>query len=126
MLEALDAERGNSYLDRKTLPTGAAKAEGKPGTYWRGAEGIAKMRTDILELFISSQELFDFLQEQTVLYVMLHGWMPTRSLNDLTKSGRLSTIHETVFVQDEVPGSAQATSTGAGHFQGNQLDIKYA
>ncbi len=57
---------------------------------------------------------------------MDHGFVAVpEGLKGATEKKRITTIHETYFLHDRLPVSAQMTSTGPGHFQVNGLDIKY-
>jgi len=49
---------------------------------------------------------------------------PNLAMNKLTRLKGISTIHETRFLNDFVPGTYQTTSTGKGHFQGAKIDVK--
>lgn len=126
---AKNDKRGKSFLDSSTLPEGAeeVKEEGALGFFWRGTEGVKKLGENILKSVRFSKERFDAAEEKLILYVMDHGFIEVpEALSSATKEKKVSTIHETSFVNDVLPGSLQTTSTGAGHFQGRSLDIKHA
>ncbi|MBF0253209.1 MAG: hypothetical protein HQL29_05270 [Candidatus Omnitrophica bacterium] len=109
--------------------------EGREGYFWRGSEPIAKMQNDINPEMVNENDKnqHETFARRTSLYVMNHGFLKVpNALNVLTNPNRIadkglvkvSTIHETIFINDKVPFSNQCTSTGAGHFQANNLDIK--
>jgi hypothetical protein len=120
-------KRGKSFIDRTTLPEDVpqVKAEGAPGFYWRGIEGIAKLGSNVSDALMFDRSHFDEVKDNVVMYLMDHGFyqVPEDAL-DQTEAGKISTIHETYFVNDLLPGSFQTTSTGAGHFQASKVDIK--
>ena len=120
-------KRGKSFIDRTTLPPDVpeVKAEGAPGFYWRGTEGISKLGSNVSDALMFDRGHFDEVKDNVVMYLMDHGFyqVPEEML-DGTKAGKVSTIHETYFVNDFLPGSFQTTSTGAGHFQASKVDIK--
>jgi hypothetical protein len=121
--DMLHAEgRGPSYLSKNSLHDEPASGEGRPGPYWRGVEGVPKVKGSLVsDLMDERAGVFDWV----VLYTMVHGIIPVPpALKEWTEKGRLSTFHDTAFLWDRVPGTRQATSTGAGHFQGTQLDLK--
>ena len=130
-------KRGNSFIDADTLPgqrsgsetqevIAEVKEEGQPGFFWRGIEGIKKLGKNILELFAFAKKRLDSVRGNFVQYLMDHGFIRVpEGIRTETEQKVVSTIHETYFVNDMLPGSFQTTSTGAGHFQGNKLDIKY-
>ncbi|MBK8870519.1 MAG: hypothetical protein IPN19_05610 [Elusimicrobia bacterium] len=114
--------RDPSYLDRETFAQVPADQEGRPGPYWRGLEGFGKVEKSLIPSLIDSE---DFARDNLVLYTMVHGVLPMpEAIRTETEAGRISTFHDTAFLWDRVPGTRQAASTGAGHFQGNQLDLK--
>ncbi len=120
-------KRGKSFIDRTALPEGIreVKAEGKPGIYWRGIEGISKLGDNIPKGLIFDKERFGRTKDNIVMYMMDHGFCEVpEDLIKCTEDGMISTVHETFFVNDLLPGSFQTTSTGAGHFQGRKIDIK--
>lgn len=124
MAVARDKERGHSFI---SVPRGAgideAAKEGHPGFYWRGIERIKKLGVNVLT---SLKYAFSWAMDELVMYLMNHGAVPVpEGLKEATHSGRISTLHETFFVNDNIPGSLQTTSTGAGHYQAEKLDIKY-
>lgn len=122
------SSKGLSYLDAGTLPRGPGitQKEGKPGFYWRGSETTAKLGENVLESLKHDMKRFDEAAAKTVMYIMDHGFTSVpESLKNATEQGVISTLHETFFVNDLLPGSLQTTSTGAGHFQGDKLDVKY-
>ncbi|MCK5451236.1 MAG: glycogen/starch synthase [Candidatus Omnitrophica bacterium] len=102
-----------------------AEGEGHPGYFWRGMEFIKKLGDNIFEGFIFNREVFENGKNDMVMYIMNHGIINVPyAMNKITSEGRISTIHDTFFVNDILPGSYQTTSTGAGHFQSKSLDIK--
>lgn len=114
--------RDPSYLDRGTFAQDPADQEGHPGPYWRGLEGFGKVEKSLISTLIDSE---DFARESLVLYTMVHGVLAVpEAIRTETEAGRISTFHDTAFLWDRVPGTRQAASTGAGHFQGDQLDLK--
>ncbi|MGB2600950.1 MAG: hypothetical protein WBD00_04305 [Candidatus Omnitrophota bacterium] len=120
-------KRGRSFIDRTTLPQGVpeVKAEGAPGFYWRGTEGIAKLGSNVADSLMFDKGHFDAVKDNVVMYLMDHGFYQVPDdILDATKDGTVSTVHETYFVNDLLPGSFQTTSTGAGHFQASKVDIK--
>ena len=128
----VSSSKGESFLDKTTLPEGAeeVKAEGDKGFFWRGIEGVKKLGSNILETIIkvnsSHYERLQAMKDKMVLYLMDHGFIAVpEGLKAATDEKRISTMHETVFLNDLLPLSNQRTSTGPGHFQANNLDIKY-
>ena len=124
---AANDKRGISFIDRTTLPEGIAevKEDGAPGFYWRGTEEINKLGTDRPDRLIFDRRAFEAAKDNVVLYLMDHGFQAVSPvLLEMTEKGNISTLHETAFLNDFLPGSFQATSTGAGHFQGTKVDIK--
>lgn len=119
-------KRGKSFLDVRTLPDalGQVKEEGAHGYYWRGTEDIqSKLSDEVVSEAIFDHKAFDMSKGQTVLYLMDHGFLPVpEPIKGMGE--RMSTIHETLFLQDRLPGSLQSASTGAGHFQDLKMDIK--
>ncbi|MCX5679483.1 MAG: hypothetical protein NTZ95_02255, partial [Candidatus Omnitrophica bacterium] len=113
MLRAEDKDRGLSYIDtHSVIDSGIdiADAEGASyGMYWRGAEGVAKLGSNISAEAIYDKEKFDSQSPKMVMYLMLH----------------IGGYHTTVFLHDYLPGSIQHTSTGPGHLQNDSMDIKY-
>jgi len=125
MLQSPDKERGPSFLDAHTMPTFQAEGEGLFGDYWRGAELVGKMGGNISIDAMYSQDTFEAQKDNLVLYVMDHGWMEVPpDLRDMTERGEISTIHQTSFATDLLPGSVQFASTGPGHYQGEKSDEK--
>ena len=121
-------KRGNSFIDASTLPEGIdeVKEEGKAGFFWRGIERIGKLGRNIGEDIKFDDGRFDNAEDNLVMYLMDHGFIKVPGgLQAATESGTITTVHETFFVNDFLPGSSQTTSTGAGHFQGLNLDIKH-
>lgn len=122
------SSKGMSYLNVATLPAGLGetKDEGKPGFYWRGTEMLSKLGGNVLDYLVFDKARMAEAREKSVMYLMDHGFMavPPRLSAD-TAQGRLSTIHETFFTSDLLPGSLQMASTGAGHFQADKVDIKH-
>ncbi|MDD4956204.1 MAG: glycogen/starch synthase [Candidatus Omnitrophica bacterium] len=131
MAVASDKKRGPSFLEDANLPGGDVRpynrVEGAPLFYWRGVETISsKLKGNILEELKISGQVFEHGQDKDVMYLMDHGFVSVpQGILEATNAGEISTLHETFFVNDTLPGSVQSTSTGAGHFQGNKLDIKY-
>ncbi|MBD3425872.1 MAG: hypothetical protein GF409_01420 [Candidatus Omnitrophica bacterium] len=124
---AQNDKRGKSYIDSSSLPEAAqqVKQEGAPGFYWRGIEGVAKLGDNLPGALMYDRKHYEKVQENVVMYLMDHGFYPVpEGILHQTRLGRVSTIHETYFLNDLLPGSFQTTSTGAGHFQGTKLDIK--
>jgi len=119
------SSKGKSFLlVPETLER--AEEEGATGFYWRGTEGITKLGSNILGDLIYDKESFEECRDKALMYLMDHGFTnPPRALRKATRENRISTIHETVFINDFVPGSFQTTSTGAGHFQGTKVDVKH-
>jgi hypothetical protein len=114
--------RGPSFLDKKSFLGQPAIGEGQPGPYWRGVEGVAKVKGSLVSDWRDDP---DGIYDWVVLYTMVHGIVPVpQGLRGWTESGRVSTFHDTAFLWDFVPGTRQAASTGGGHFQGLQLDLK--
>ena len=126
MVVSPDKHRAPSFLDKRTIPLPQAEAEGKRGVYNRGTEGVSKLGNNISEEAIHVKELFEAALNNTLMHMMIHGWLevPT-AIRETTERGEISTIHETAFITDLLPGSIQCTSTGPGHFQGTKLDVKY-
>ena len=118
-----------SYLKATALPVKKTNAEATPGFFWRGYEGIKKLGDSLDTGLIYSQEKFDSQKYRMVMYVMNHGFIKVpRSLiasTGIKEPNQISTIHDTAFIHDLLPGSSQFTSTGIGHFQDLGLDIKY-
>jgi len=130
MLQAGDKDRGQSFIDESSIPTGlgSAGAEGMPGAYDRGYETFKKLGDNILEDLVYGRDRFEEAlasKESFIMYRMVHGLLPVaEGIEKYTKNGLISTFHKTVFLRDFVSGSYQTTSTGPGHFQGLQLDVK--
>ena|GEM_PF-2310571 len=119
--------RGKSFVLETALPEGVEEVptEGAPGFYWRGIEGVSKLGNDIPERLIFDKERFERTKDNVIMYMMDHGFCQVpKGLLECTGDGIISTIHETFFVNDLLPGSFQVTSTGVGHFQGTKIDIK--
>jgi len=117
-------DRGQSYLE---IPSGIATTtkESTPGFYYRGCEGIVKLGPNSNENFAYDKGKFNSQGKNLIMYVMDHGFIavPAELYERTgTKENQISTIHETFFVNDLLPGSYQTTSTGVGHFQGLSLD----
>ncbi|MFH1878020.1 MAG: glycogen/starch synthase [Candidatus Omnitrophota bacterium] len=124
-------EKGDSFLKRATLPkdlngeNAEVKEEGKPGFYWRGIEDITKLGDNIVKELITDEKTFASAKDKLVMYLMDHGMTRVPDgIKAATEEGRISTLHFTSFINDVIPGSLQTTSTGAGHFQADKLDIK--
>jgi|GEM_PF-5508581 len=121
-------KRGKSYIDKTTLSADIkeVKEEGASGFYWRGTEGIKKLGENILENAMYDKSLFDAAKNRLVMYSMDHGFIEVpKDLRKDTENGRVSTLHETFFINDLLPGFRQTTSTGPGHFQADKVDIKH-
>ncbi len=136
MAKAGDKERGMSFIDFNTLPDGIKNAfskkdepgsfnrENTPGFYWRGVEKINKLGENILEGLIIDPDRFMARRGNLVMYLMDHGFVEVpESLKSATEEGQISTMHETYFVNDLLPGSCQTTSTGTGHFHIHRFSI---
>ncbi len=133
--EMITSGKGESYIlnNAENLPpgVGVVEEEGGKGLYWRGSEGMAKLGyRGILRhenVLFDEKKLEDAkAAEALLMYLMDHGVLEVPAgLEDLTDDGIVSTFHETSFLHDFLPGSFQATSTGAGHDQASKLDIKY-
>ncbi|MDP8298825.1 MAG: hypothetical protein P9L88_02855 [Candidatus Tantalella remota] len=123
---ASNDKRGQSFL---VSPSGVGidevPGEGEAGFYWRGIEKLKKLGHNVMDAAKVNVPLYQEAEGRVVQYLMDHGFLPVRGgLKEITEDGTLSTIHETAFLNDVLPGSMQTTSTGAGHFQGLKLDIK--
>jgi phosphomannomutase len=115
--------RAPSFLERKTLPVEVSNEENGIGAYNRGIETGLKMAADLTGSTGQAPRNLDAY----VLYAMRHGLVPVpQGLRSITRAtgGAVSTFHHTVFGMRNVPQSSGAASTGVGHFQANQLDIK--
>lgn len=123
---AENGKRGKSFL---AVPAGRGvketDTEGNIGFYWRGIEGTKKLGENAIESSMYDKDAFNEKKDNLVMYLMDHGFTaPTAGLEKALREKRVSTIHETRFLNDFLPGSRQTTSTGAGHFQGTKLDVK--
>ncbi|MFA5411438.1 MAG: mannose-6-phosphate isomerase, class I [Candidatus Omnitrophota bacterium] len=118
-----------SFLKSSTLPVAVTAKEFTPGFFWRGYEAAEKLgKENIRKEFIYDQQKFDAQIEKVVMYIMDHGFIEVPAvLKEMTGNaeGQISTLHETSFIHNLLPGSLQATSTGIGHAQKTSLDIKY-
>ncbi len=126
MVKAGDKERGPSFLSiPRESGINEAFAEGHAGFYWRGIEKLKKLGSNVIAA-LGKVDMTGSKAKSTVMYAMDHGFVPVPGgiLSDTWK-GKISTLHETAFINDLIPGSSQVTSTGAGHFQGEKLDVKY-
>lgn len=115
--------RAPSFLDRTTLPAGVSDNENGIGAYNRGIETGKKMAADLTDSSGQTPRNLDAY----VLYAMRHGLVPVpQGLRSITKAngGTISTFHHTVFGMRNVPRASAAASTGVGHYQANQLDVK--
>ncbi len=115
--------RAPSFLDRTTLPAGVSDNENGIGAYNRGIETGKKMAADLTDSSGQAPRNLDAY----VLYAMRHGLVPVpQGLRSITKAngGTISTFHHTVFGMRNVPRASAAASTGVGHYQANQLDVK--
>ncbi len=124
--------KGLSYLDVSALPFLVVDEEGGLGFYHRGTEGIDKLGVGSVSnpafatLTRYDSKKFQTARNKQLIYLMAHCLIGVPDvLKKLTREKKLSTIHETSFLHDMMPGSIQATSTGVGHYQGISLDIKY-
>ncbi|MBU1083727.1 MAG: glycogen/starch synthase, partial [Candidatus Omnitrophica bacterium] len=130
MLKAADKDRGRSFIDERSVPekAGLADTEGMPGPYDRGYETLKKLGDNILDCLVYNRVVFEKAaanKEKFTMYRMVHGLIAAaKDILNFTKKGFISTFHKTIFLSDFVPGSYQTTSTGPGHFQGLQLDVK--
>jgi len=125
---AANEKRGMSFIDRTTLPVKEVSREGSRGFYFRGTEKITtKLKGDnTSKRLMFSSERVDVTRDNVVMYLMDHGFIEVpEGIKSLTDNGTISTMHETFFLNNLVPGSFQSTSTGAGHFQGLKLDVKH-
>lgn len=125
---ATSKKHGRSFIDARTLPEGitAVGDEGARGFFWRGVEKISKLGPNIDETLIYDREHFLSVKDRVIMYLMDHGFYKVDDqLSEATDSGNISTMHETFFMHDTLPGSFQATSTGPGHFQETKLDAKF-
>ncbi|RKY36266.1 MAG: hypothetical protein DRP72_04295, partial [Candidatus Omnitrophota bacterium] len=119
-------KRGLSYLNKFSLPTEEVENEGDLGFYWRGREAVNKLKNSILNEAIIEDNLYNQNKEKLLMYLMNHGFIEVpQDIKQLTQNKRITPIHETFFINDFLPYSLQTTSTGVGHFQAEQLDIKY-
>ena len=119
----LTSDKGESYLDISEfhLIVASTGKEFTPGFYWRGSEGAKKLgepniRTD----FVYDQLRFAARKDNVVMYIMDHGFIAVpAALVEITgkAENQISTIHDTSFTNDLLPGSLQLTSTGVGHLQ---------
>jgi len=126
--EMVTSPKGLSYIDARTVPkkAGITQEEGTPGLFWRGIETTKKLGKGVCRYLIQDLKRFKAANSAVVMYLMDHGFLPVHAwMKKATKNGRISTIHETAFVNDMLEGSLQTTSTGPGHFQGKKLDIKH-
>lgn len=120
-------KHGKSFIDAAKLPDGVTetKKEGAAGFFWRGTEKISKLGPNVSVKLIYDKDRFEADKTKVVMYLMDHGSYAVKgSLSGATDNGRISTTHETFFVNDLLPGSFQVTSTGAGHFQMTKVDLK--
>ncbi|HNX91262.1 MAG TPA: hypothetical protein PKG81_05355, partial [Candidatus Omnitrophota bacterium] len=120
--------KGFISIDTNALPVGLShtQKEGKIGLFWRGIEKIKKLADNICKLLMIDDNIFKKAKEKVVMYLMDHGFIKVpHGLRKATDDGDVSTIHYTAFINDKLPGFVQTTSTGAGHFQADKLDIKY-
>ncbi|MDP2912610.1 MAG: hypothetical protein Q8N91_01200 [Candidatus Omnitrophota bacterium] len=127
------SDKGKSFLDKSAMPVIVAIKEGVPGFHYRGVEGIGnaqglknKMGVNIAPEAIYDNAKLESARNNFWLYLMDHGFMAApRELQVMAANGSMSTIHETAFLASMLPGSIQYASTGPGHFQKTQLDVKY-
>ena len=126
------SKKGESFLDITSFPKGVeeVKDEGAKGFFWRGIEGVKKIGNNIIENVINTKSVhykrIEAMKDKMDLYLLDHGFIAVpEGLKVATDEKRITTMHETAFLNDVLPLSPQMTSTGPGHFQGNGLDIKY-
>jgi len=124
----VQSEKGESFIDVRTLPDGVeeVKKETDSGVYWRGDEGISKIRSEnIMRFAIYNMRRFIKLQKKLIDYIMLHGG---RKVSDIAKKhileDGLSNPHKTLFVNAMLPSSFQPASTGPGHLQIKKMNGK--
>lgn len=117
--------KGFSFISYKSVPAkmGVANAEGEMGLYDRGVELLPKMGE--LQAVKDAGALAK-VKDSIVLYLMLHGWLPVThsAMRKAIESGRVTPIHKTGFLHYAIPGALDLPSTGAGHYQKNNLDVK--
>ena len=121
-------KQGKSFIDVNTLSDGIkeVKEETRPGFYWRGVEGVSKIRPEnIMEFAIYNMRRFLKLNKKIVQYVMLHGGRKiTCEVRKHILEDGLSNPHKTCFVNGMLPSSFQPTSTGPGHLQVKKMNGK--
>jgi hypothetical protein len=119
-----------SFIKAKSIALGTTDEEFTPRFFWRGFELAKKLgEVNIIKEFIYDQAAFEAGIGNMVMYIMDHGFLsvPDQLWSHTGNTeGKLSTIHETSFLHQRIPGSIQAVSTGIGHAQGTSLDIKQA
>jgi len=77
---------------------------------------------------VYDKKTFQEQKDNLIMYIMNHGFVEVpEGIKELTgkEQGSISTFHDTVFINNLIPGSYQTTSTGPGHFQATNLDVKY-
>lgn len=124
---ASNDKHGKSFIDKTALPEGISETqkEGAAGFFWRGVEKIAKLGGNVMDRLIHDRNRFNANRDRVVMYLMDHGFFKVPDdLRSATDGGIVSTMHETFFMTDVLPGSFQTTSTGAGHYQENKVDLK--
>jgi hypothetical protein len=134
------SDKGSSFIDARTLPKkvsedlfardglpGSFNSENMPGFFWRGIEMINKLGENMIGFLVRDNFREKHVDNSLVMYIMDHGFLsvPEGVMED-TKNGRMSTLHETFFLHDRIPGTMHTTSTGPGHYQALDLDIKHA
>ncbi|MFA6636634.1 MAG: hypothetical protein WCV56_05990 [Candidatus Omnitrophota bacterium] len=133
------SSKGDSFIDVRTLPgkvsgpltadaslPGSFNSENMPGFFWRGVEMMKKLGKNIIHALVRNSPRMAAAEKTLVMYLMDHGFLAVpENLREATVSGRMSTLHETFFLHDMIPGTMHTTSTGPGHYQGMDLDIKH-
>jgi hypothetical protein len=116
-------ERGLSYVHENT-PVDATITEGTEGVLNRGREtGYTKLAEITLRKhsFNPVQKIKDLIRKM-VMYVMGHGDIVVpEGLTEMTRRGRVSTMHWTTIIRGKVYSTDLHASTGKGHFQGKVL-----
>ena len=125
MLQSPRSDKAKSYLDRRTMPVPETTKENLPGSHWRGMEAMDKLGENVSETAVYDRAQLEQARVNLWMYLMDHGYREVPpAIRALTERGGITTIHETTFLADMLPGSVQYTSTGPGHFQ-KTMDIKY-
>ncbi|MFH1836548.1 MAG: response regulator, partial [Candidatus Omnitrophota bacterium] len=133
MVRAGDKDRGSSFIDKGSIPEniGIAAEEGMPHFYDRGQEALTKLGdVNMFDKLVYNRDVFEDAKanmSKFTMYRMIHGLVEVvKDITEFTSGKVISTFHKTTFLRDFIPGSYQTASTGPGHFQGLQLDIKQA